>query len=159
MEKRVINAKEVEDDKERVVDITAINLIANFQPTIPDSSLTTIADKVEKELIYFFRAVQANGPEHVRVSLDKMVTSGKMKELFKTESKHKRLMAMAGILSLNIKPYLDKEYVAWLFGFGDSKQMAALVPELCRNDGCMRFERGRKRIREMLRMIVDYHTN
>lgn len=148
----------IEGEKERVVDVTAINLLANFKPVIPENALTTLADTVEKEVTYFFRAIQANGVNHARISLDKMKTSGKIHEQIFTESKRQRFMAMAGILTINIKPYLKEETIAHFYGFGTAKEMAVLVPELCRGDGHMKFSRGESILRDMLKMVSTFNV-
>ena len=151
--RKIITSKDMEPEEERIVDMTAINILANHNPRIPDSSLTTLADTVEKCCRDFYHAIRANGIKHVRVSVDRGATSGKIVEVFQDEVKEKRFMAVAGLLTLNIYPYLDAEYVAKWYGFQSQSHMALIVPELCRHDGHFNFKRGELAIRDIIKIF------
>lgn len=153
--KRVITSMDMEHEAERIVDVTPLYLLANFNPKVPEDALTTLADTVEKNCRDFYHAIHANGSDHVRISVDKRKSSGKISEVIPKEVQRERLMAVAGLITLNIYPYLNKDILAKWYGLDSGNHMASLVPEICRGDGHYKgFERGQATTRDVIRILT-----
>lgn len=148
---REFTSMDMEPESSRIVDMTALHLLANCKPKIPDISLTTLADTVEKECREFYHAIHANGIKHARISIDRRKSSGKIDEVLPKKEQEYRFMAVVGLLTLNMYPYLDAENLANWYGLGNKNHMTSIVPELCRGDGHFKFERGKETTRELIK--------
>lgn len=152
-----LTSRVMERENERIVDMSAMYIVACFNPRIPEDALTTLADTLEKSCRNFFHAMRANGQEHVRITVDSGKTSGKISEVIPEASQRTRFLAMSGVLLVNAHSYMSSDIVAELYGLGNGTAMASFIPELCRPDGHMKVERGKILFRDMLKMINNFH--